>query len=111
ELGVKHPADPKTKVDIVMTTDNVVTYSTDYGQIIKARSVKYEDALNNRRTVEKQLIEKTYWSRRGVEWNIVTENSINIPLVQNVQMLHKSKSKFGMFQNIDEATLKSMEEK
>ncbi|NOU93771.1 heteromeric transposase endonuclease subunit TnsA [Paenibacillus sp. LMG 31456] len=111
ELGIKHPADPKTKVDIVMTTDNVITNLSEYGQVIKARSIKYENALNKRRTAEKQLIEKIYWSRRGVEWNVVTENSIHIPLVQNIQMLHKSKSKFGLFPNIDEVTLKSMEEK
>ncbi|MGQ7889252.1 TnsA endonuclease N-terminal domain-containing protein [Paenibacillus sp. WC2504] len=111
ELGVKHPADPKTKVDVVMTTDNVITQKTQFGQVIKARSIKYEDALQMRRNAEKQTIEKIYWTRRGVEWNVVTENSIHIPKVQNVQMFHKLRSKFGLFPNVDDSLLKIMEEK
>lgn len=111
ELGIKHPADPKTKVDIVMTTDNLITQLTAHGHVIKARSIKYDEAIIKRRTAEKQLIEKMYWSRRGVEWNVVTENSIHIPLVQNIQILHKSKSRFGLFPNIDDATLNSLEDK
>ncbi|MDQ0888527.1 hypothetical protein QFZ81_003615 [Paenibacillus sp. V4I9] len=111
ELGVKHPTDPKTKVEIVMTTDNVITQKTQFGQVIKARSIKYEDALQKRRNAEKQMIEKIYWSRRGVEWNVVTENSIHIPKIQNVQMFHKLRSKFGLFPNVDESFLKTMEEK
>ncbi|CAN7310915.1 TnsA endonuclease N-terminal domain-containing protein [Paenibacillus sp. LjRoot153] len=111
ELGIKHPADPKTKIDIVMTTDNLITQKIAHGHVIKARSIKYYEAINKRRTAEKQLIEKTYWSRRGVEWNVVTENSIHIPLVQNIQMLHKSKSRFGLFPNIDDTVLNSMEDK
>jgi hypothetical protein len=111
ELGVKHPNDTKTGVDVVMTTDFLVVFKTLFGYLIKARSLKYEDALKDNRTAEKQLIEKVYWSRRGVEWNVVTENSLHMPLIQNIQWIHKSRDRFGLFSNIDDATLSSMEEK
>jgi hypothetical protein len=111
ELGVKHPSDPKTGVDVVMTTDFFVVFNTLYGCLIKARSLKYEVALKDNRTAEKQLIEKVYWSRRNVEWNVVMENSHNMCSIKNIQWIHKSRDRFGLFPNIDTTILTSMEEK
>ncbi|CAG7648094.1 TnsA endonuclease N-terminal domain-containing protein [Paenibacillus allorhizosphaerae] len=111
DLGVEHPKDTRTGVDIVITTDVVPTFETTHGSKIKARSVKYEDDLKDQRTKEKQLIEKIYWSRRNVDWNVVTEKSILVPMVQNIQWLHKSRDLFGLFSNIEMNTLQDIKEK
>lgn len=60
-LGVRHPRDPKTGVDIVMTTDVLATVRTSRGIEYHATSAKHGDDLKTLRTKEKQLIEKIYW--------------------------------------------------
>jgi hypothetical protein len=40
-LGFAHPKDPKTKINIVITTDFMITYKNDQGDVCyAARSIK-----------------------------------------------------------------------
>lgn len=42
ELGIEHPRDPVTKEPIVMTTDFLITFKEQDGNIVeKARTLKY----------------------------------------------------------------------
>jgi hypothetical protein len=68
-MGVKHPTDPVTGVEIVMTTDLLVTFLSGRG-VLTSRpfSVKECADLLKRRTREKQEIERRYWERMGFRW-------------------------------------------
>jgi hypothetical protein len=68
-MGVAHPADPRSKVDIVMTTDLLVTIRrADGREVVRPLSIKPAAALLDRRTLDKQEIERRYWTRLGFRW-------------------------------------------
>lgn len=75
-LGVRHPKDPKSGVDIVMTTDVLVTSRTDLGIEYHATSAKCDTDLNSRRTLEKQLIEKIYWGQENFKIHTPAKNEV-----------------------------------
>jgi hypothetical protein len=87
-LGIRHPADPRTKEPIVMTTDFVVTVGNPTHNTIVARTIKYESKLSSRRVMEKFEIERVYWTSRHVDWGIVTERDISREFADNVQWIH-----------------------
>ena len=74
-MGVRHPTDPATKVEIVMTTDLLVTFRLPDGRlVVRAFSVKESKDLLNPRTKQKQEIERRYWERIGVRWKPMLDN-------------------------------------
>lgn len=87
-LGIRHPADPKTKEPIVMTTDFVVTVGNANHNIQLARTIKYQNKLSSRRVMEKFEIERVYWTSRNVDWGIVTERDIPREFAGSVQWIH-----------------------
>lgn len=109
ELGIEHPKDRKTQTDTVITSDFVETHKIEYSTSIRAVSIKYDVALEDHRTKEKLLIEKIYWQRRGVEWKIATENSINHILVWNIEWLYKNYSLQGHFYGISQDKLMQLD--
>jgi TnsA endonuclease N terminal/TnsA endonuclease C terminal len=88
QLGIKHPADPKTKVPIVMSTDFVVTTSRGDELVDLARCVKYEKDLGSTRVLEKLEIERAYHQIKKTDWGIVTEHEIDPRLTENVKWVH-----------------------
>lgn len=88
-LQYKHPWDPKTEINIVMTTDFLITCMVNGKETLKARSVKYEKDLKNQRTIEKQAIEECYWKNHNIEWKLVTENSFSGIKSDNIKDLLK----------------------
>jgi len=88
QCGFRHPADPKTKEFIVMTTDFVVTVATGNGKIDCARAIKPSNKLQSTRVLEKLEIERRYWQARNMDWGIVTEREIPQVLAQNIKLLH-----------------------
>jgi hypothetical protein len=87
-LGIRHPADPKTKEPIVMTTDFLVTIGNMTHNAIVARTIKYENKLVSRRVMQKFELERVYWTSRNVDWGIVTERDISREFAGNVQWVH-----------------------
>lgn len=75
ECGIKHPTDPETGCDIVMTTDLLLTTIINGECVLKARAVKPSEELTNR-TVAKLEIERRYWQELNVDWGIVTERQL-----------------------------------
>lgn len=76
-MGVGHPADPVTGVDIVMTTDLLVTFRDRRGTpVTRPFSVKESQDLLNRRTVVKQEIERRYWERFGYRWKPLLDKTL-----------------------------------
>ena len=88
---IKYPIDNKTRTPIVMTTDFMITKITkDKTEEHVARTVKYLDALENKRTLEKLFIEKHYYNIKNIDWGIVTEDIIPNELVSNIKWAHKA---------------------
>ncbi len=72
----------------MMTTDFLVTVKQNFGAITQARTIKYAQDLQSKRTLEKLEIERCYWQKRNVDWGIVTEREVPKTVVQNVKWLH-----------------------
>lgn len=72
DLNIKHPQDPETKCDIVMTTDFLLTVNNDGKQLLFPRSVKLIADLD-KRTIAKQEIERRFWEIAGEDWGMITE--------------------------------------
>ncbi|NPT62317.1 heteromeric transposase endonuclease subunit TnsA [Paraburkholderia sp. 5N] len=93
--GIRYPLYAQTTVPFVMTTDFVVTVKADDGSVREfARTVKYEDELSTGnkllRTLEKLELERTYWLQREVDWQIVTEQSVEPVMARNLIWLRGS---------------------
>jgi hypothetical protein len=73
-LGVRHPRG--NGVDIVMTTDLLVTCGSASGPAQFAYAVKPDETLNDTRTLQKLEIERLYWERKGTPWSIIVGSSV-----------------------------------
>ena len=90
EMGVRHPADSETHIDIVMTTDFVVDLRTENGIKHLVRSVKPRDDLNDVRTLEKLEIDRRYWSNfENHEWGLVTDCDLPEQRIKTLSWLHE----------------------
>lgn len=92
EMGVRHPADPQSRIDIVMTTDFLATVRTNATTKEIARSVKPAKELDITRTLEKQEIERRYWHLRGVDWGLVTDLDLPSQRIKTLRWLHEMQS-------------------
>ena len=88
ELGIKHPADPKTGDPIVMTTDFLLTVDKGQGVFEVAHTIKMKDKLLEERVLEKFEIEREYWKRRSINWATVTEEEIHKTMARNISYIH-----------------------
>jgi len=91
DAGIRYPTDPKTKQDIVMTTDFFITVNSNGHMKDIARTLK-PSSLLTRRTIDKYEIERRYYNLRGIDWGIVTERDINYELVENIKWVRRSKT-------------------
>lgn len=89
ELGIKHPADPYSQEEIVITTDFLITTLQQNNKKFWARTVKECEELCSMRQIEKFEIERRYWEKRGLSWGIVTEKEINKTLAQNIELVYQ----------------------
>lgn len=94
-LCIRHPLYPGTKTPTVMTSDLVLTVSKEQVQTTAVFCVKPSSEMDpenprSRRTMEKLLIEKTYWTQRETRWYLVTERDIPTIKVKNLDQLRMS---------------------
>lgn len=87
ELGLRHPKNPETGEDIVMTTDFLITVSTEDGIKEVARTIKSKDDLLDKRILEKFEIERVFWKKRNIDWAIVTEEEIDKIIAHNISFV------------------------
>ncbi|GIX59796.1 TnsA endonuclease N-terminal domain-containing protein [Bacillus cereus group sp. RP29] len=109
ELGIKHPANPKTGEPIVMTTDFLVTISKNQQHQHLARTLKYKDELMNKRVLEKFEIERVYWERQDINWGIVTELEIPKEMAHNIAFVHGYADLFAI-EGFEEVTAYGIED-
>jgi len=96
EMGVAHPMDPRTRTDIVMTTDFLVDKRVGNKIIEIARSVKSKTDLDDPRTIEKQEIERRYWELKNIDWRMYIDTDIPEKRVENLRLLYEMKSFDGL---------------
>ncbi|URZ04695.1 TnsA endonuclease N-terminal domain-containing protein [Clostridium felsineum] len=110
ELGIKHPKNPETGENIVMTTDFLITIGTEDGSKELARTIKAKDDLLNKRIIEKFEIERVFWQRRNIDWGIVTEQEINKVLAHNISFTqaYKDISKVDSFCELEAVEIKDL---
>ncbi|WP_373714994.1 TnsA endonuclease N-terminal domain-containing protein [Roseateles sp.] len=77
KLGIRHPVIPGTKTPSVLTTDLLLSLKEPDGVRLVAVSFKPEQQLTAR-TLEKLLLERAYWNRRGITWLLVTDKNLPI---------------------------------
>lgn len=93
--GIKYPADPKSKVPIVLTTDFLITENNKGKLTNVARTIKPSKDLDNPRVIEKFEIERSYWEEEGIDWGIVTENEISKVMSLNIEWAYSAYSLEG----------------
>lgn len=82
---IKHPQNPITKNNIVMTSDFLIIVKDKNGKKKwQACAVKMSTDLHDIRTREKLFLEKLYWESMDIKWGVITEHQINKPYVKNV---------------------------
>lgn len=88
--GISHPPREKRlkKDKTVMTTDFLITRQNGFTKTNHAVCIKPYSKLSKERTREKLFIEKEYWNRRGISWEIVTENQIDEAKAKNLKSLY-----------------------
>jgi TnsA endonuclease N terminal len=94
-LGIKHPIYQGTGVPRVLTSDLVLTMTSGLQPphiVISGKVTADIDIANPeaKRTLEKLLIEMTYWGRRDVKWVLGTEKMLPVNKVFNLGFFRTS---------------------
>lgn len=84
DFGYKHPA--VRGVNIVMSTDFLVTVKTPEGFGYIARAIKPLEELSKQRIKEKLAIEREYWEQKNIDWKVITEEDISKTLTYNIDL-------------------------
>lgn len=98
ELNIKHPRDPKTREDIVMTTDLLYEVRNGYKRELHAASVKHSSFVTKKRTEEKLQIEQKYWETNNIPFHIITEKDINHELLETIREINIQCNTYEMLQ-------------
>lgn len=89
EKGIKYPVFKGTDIPYIMTSDFMITISSDNGKLKNvARTVKPSEDLDKKSVIEKYEIERCYWEKKGIDWGVVTEREINDNLAGNIEWIH-----------------------
>lgn len=84
KLGVEHPVEPSKNILKVITTDFLITFTDGTEVAVSIKPFK----LVTEREIEKMEIERIYWERRGVQWEIVSEKDIPLVYAKNIDYTH-----------------------
>ena len=98
KANIRYPYDPKSGFPYVLTSDFYL--ATKQGEMVL--SVKPSSELGKPRVREKLEIERRYWTMRGVQWNIMTENEINRTKAGTIEWLSQAKdlTVFGLSESM-----------
>lgn len=83
KAGIRYPFDGTSGFPYVLTSDFLITTRT--GEV--ARTIKAKKELEKSRVREKLEIERRYWTQKGVDWKIVTEDQINHQKARSIEWL------------------------
>ncbi|MFZ3590327.1 TnsA endonuclease C-terminal domain-containing protein [Bacillus sp. DJP31] len=91
DYRLNHPFDRAKNEFIVMTSDFLVDLKIHGKEKKCAYSVISSSQQNSKWFLERTLIEKTYWEKQNVGFQIITEVDIPMNLIRNVEWLHHAK--------------------
>lgn len=92
QMGIAHPRDPTSRVDIVMTVDLLADIRLD-GRVQRAAySIKPAAELENKRTLEKLELERRWCAREKIRWYLVTDRDLPERRIMNLEWLHEMRS-------------------
>lgn len=86
-IGIPHPRFGKHYK--IMTSDFLVDIHNSITPKFVVQ-VKYSNALNDPRTIEKLEIERQYWKQQNIPFYIFTEHQVPKTVSQNIQWLYSS---------------------
>lgn len=89
KVGIRHPIYPGTRTPTVVTSDLVLTMKRPDGMELIVVSAKLTKDLTPR-TLEKLLIERIYWNRRGIRWILATEKNIPNVRAKNLEFFESA---------------------
>ncbi|MCL6606125.1 MAG: TnsA endonuclease N-terminal domain-containing protein [Paenibacillus sp.] len=84
ELNVKHPINLKTNELKIMTTDYLIKFLDGTFLAVSLKPFKSITV----REIEKMEIERIYWERRGVQWELVTDKDVPVTYAKNIDYVH-----------------------
>ena len=106
-LGYRHPVQRwnwkgKWRQQLaVQTSDFRVTFSDTSPVPEVIISVKPSAELEKRRVLEKLEIERTYWERRSVGWQLVTEQELPQVIIDNLNLVLPFRTLHGSVRKLD----------
>lgn len=83
-LDIEHPAHPKTKTPIIITTDFLITRMIDGKIIYEAVSVKPEKESDDIRVLEKIELERVWWNLLGIKFSYFVGNELTLIQSHNI---------------------------
>lgn len=83
-LDIEHPAHPKTKTPIIVTTDFLITRMIEGKIIYEAVSVKPEKKSDEIRVLEKIELERVWWDLLGVKFSYFVGNELTLVQSNNI---------------------------
>lgn len=89
QMGIRHPRDPYSQVDIVMTTDLVRDVMTPDGIRVIPYFVKTVSELGKQRVRDKFEIERRYWSDLGMKLQIMTDKELRGRKFETIRWLRE----------------------
>ena len=92
ELKIAHNKDKITKIPIFMVSNFLVTYEKQGKQYSEAIITSWSDKVSSKRFQNQLKIFKKYWSEKGVEVRLITENDINWTAARNHSKLFHMKT-------------------
>ncbi len=99
DMKIKHPADPRSRNPVPVTTDLVVTKREEQRTFRLARAVKEVSAIDLAlaqtrrelvsigRTLQKLELERRYWAELGVNWDLLTEQHLSKVRKVNIEFM------------------------
>lgn len=79
---------------ILTTTFLLTVEKENRDKIYVARSVKSKSNLNKSTSIEKLEIERRYWSSKGIEWGIITEDNVLKQKGKNIEWIYGALSQY-----------------
>ncbi len=89
QMGVRHPRDPQSQTDIVMTTDLVRDVMTPEGPRVIPYFVKTVSDLGKSRVKDKFEIERRYWADLGMKLQIMTDKQLRGRKFETIRWLRE----------------------
>lgn len=86
ELGVEHPIEPNTGLLKVITTDFFLDFHDNSELAVSFKPYK----KITEREIEKMEIERVYWQRRGIAWELITDKDVPVVYAKNIDYVHST---------------------